>query len=228
MKLERLKFMTENVKPHGGVSLAPSQCGLTMAVEPETGLLLYALVTRLHPLRVVECGTYRGYSSAWIACALDDAGYGRLYTVDRDDLMAREHVWRPMEIDGIIDQHIGNSWDAPYPFEEPIDFLWLDADHAGASIIKEFFHFLPYFNDECLIGFHDTWFDARMHRGIEVIKEFCGVNPQHFAFRNMRGVDFVQCLKGGAKWREDHAQASWESMEQLREIATEEKREADA
>lgn len=59
-----------------------------MAVELEVAELLYALVRQTKPSLVVECGAGEGYSSAFIAHALQDNGFGTLASFEQDERYA--------------------------------------------------------------------------------------------------------------------------------------------
>lgn len=52
------------------------------AVDEATGLLLYQLVLRHQPKRILELGTWRGASAIYMAAALKKLGDGHLITVD--------------------------------------------------------------------------------------------------------------------------------------------------
>ena len=65
-------------------------------VEPETGELLGVLVRAVRAVRVLELGTSNGYSTIWLADAVEDLG-GRLVSVDVDAeriALARENLER--------------------------------------------------------------------------------------------------------------------------------------
>jgi len=206
--------------------------GSSSAIELETALLLYALVRRTRPLTVVETGTHKGWSSAWIASALADnyqpyphLGKPRLYTVDSNAYEGKPEVlWATLGVEEFITHKVTNSWDVNFELgDRKIDFLWLDSDHSGETIVREFSHFRSYLADELLVAFHDTWTDTRMGRGIDVIKNVClpaGYSVSHVALRNMRGFDFFQLHKGIKAPRPD-AQWEQETLEGLTQLAGE-------
>ncbi|MCI4351843.1 MAG: class I SAM-dependent methyltransferase [Thermoplasmata archaeon] len=70
------------------------------AIEEGTSLLVYAVVRRLKPEKVLETGVANGHSSFFILRALESNGRGRLFSVDIDSaagslLSPRERAnWR--------------------------------------------------------------------------------------------------------------------------------------
>ena len=52
------------------------------SVECETGELLNAFVRRLKPINVLETGTYKGWSSAYMAEGLRENRMGNLITIE--------------------------------------------------------------------------------------------------------------------------------------------------
>lgn len=183
--------------------VAADRDGQATAIELESGLFLYALVRRLRPRVVVETGTHKGFSGAWIACALKDnhemnvsIPAGHLHTVDanRYDGLP-EYLWTELEVDRYITHYIGDSDKIPLPVSVVINFLWLDADHSAESINAEWDHLGGHLDDPCWVAFHDTFLDARMNKGIEIIKKKAqnsGKMVEHLALRNMRGFDLLQ------------------------------------
>ena len=167
-------------------------------IEVETGWLLYSLVRRIKPKTIVQTGTHLGYSSAWMAIALAET--------HRDYPHLSGHLWswdcgdydkKPLS----LMTHLGvqeyttfitaDSKTGDVPEEcTPIDFLFLDADHAAESVVAEFERFGPYLSPGALIGFHDTRLDPREAEGVRLIQEQTGW--QGIFLRNLRGIDFLQ------------------------------------
>lgn len=183
-------------KEHGGPA----------AIEVETGLLLYSMILRMRPKVIVETGTYKGYSAAWMASALADIqdNYpdaiqrGHLWTIDHNNKDPKE-FWDWLDISPYITYNVGNSfsWDPDLP--DKIDFLWLDADHSKKAVIDEFIKFKLRLADYCVVGFHDTWLVPEISEAIEEIKK-ChmpeGYKIEHLYFRNLRGMDMLLLHKG--------------------------------
>ncbi|MEU1624959.1 class I SAM-dependent methyltransferase [Streptomyces sp. NPDC020096] len=107
--------------------------GSALQVMPEEGQLL-ALLAGLTPARrILEIGTYTGYSTLCLARAL--APGGRLVTCDITDRWPRigAEYWTKAGVDGRIDLRIGDAVDtlkALVADEGPgtFDFVFIDAD----------------------------------------------------------------------------------------------------
>jgi len=179
------------------------------AVEVETGLFLYGMARRLDPKRIVETGTHRGWSSAWLALALKDNWIDyrhkrppRLFTVDSGDYMEyQERIWNGAGVREFIEFVQISS-----PLYEPpnnIDMLFLDADHEAVFIYAEFNRFFPFLNrSRAMLLCHDTRLDERAAQGINLIwgalvaqqqdeerRKYSAIS--HVPMRNMRGLDMI-------------------------------------
>lgn len=74
-----------------------------LQVAPEQGQFLYLLAELTGARRIVEIGTFTGYSAAWMAMALPDGG--RLIACDVSDDYTRiaRRVWNELGLTGRID-----------------------------------------------------------------------------------------------------------------------------
>lgn len=103
-----------------------------MAVSPADGALLKRLVEQTDAKRVVELGTFRGYSGLWLALGLRRTG-GKLITYDIDPRTA-EVARRNFERAGVADlvtQVVGDAHQEIARLEGPIDLAFIDADKDG-------------------------------------------------------------------------------------------------
>lgn len=103
-----------------------------MSVSPADGALLRRLVEQTGAKRVVELGTFRGYSGLWMALGLRRTG-GRLITYDIDPQVA-EVARRNFERAGVSDlitQVVGDAHVEIEKLEGPIDLAFIDADKDG-------------------------------------------------------------------------------------------------
>lgn len=93
------------------------------------GRILHMLTTMIAPRRVLELGTYAGYSAQCIASALP--ADGRLHTVEVDDEMEdfiREHFNDSADNEK-IEIHIGDALELiPVISHEPWDMVYIDAN----------------------------------------------------------------------------------------------------
>ncbi len=106
-----------------------------MQVAPEQGTLLALLVAALGASRVVEVGTFTGYSALCMARSLPPAPEGRLLCCDISEEwteIARKY-WERAGVSDRIELVIGPALDTlrSLPEEEQFDFAFIDADKTG-------------------------------------------------------------------------------------------------
>lgn len=102
------------------------------SVSPNQGRLLHILALLARAKRILEIGTFRGYSTIWLAKALPEGG--RLLSIDRDPFgaeQARANIERAglgklVEVQvgealAVLDRLIGER-------VEPFDLVFIDAD----------------------------------------------------------------------------------------------------
>jgi len=191
-----------------GCHTAHDQYGGGNAVEIETAHFLYGLVRRLMPRMIVETGTYYGFSTAWIALALEDNAAGcndlsnsRIATVDFMDHPENLSLWEKVQVQPWIHRHVADSrtWNYGESYGNmPIDILFLDGSHREDDVLIEVRNFIPFLNrEQCLILFHDTHLDDREGRAVEAISrnhdEFFAeyLYVSHIPWRTMRGLDMI-------------------------------------
>jgi predicted O-methyltransferase YrrM len=99
-------------------------------VEPETAELLGVLVRAAAARQVLEVGTSNGYSTLWLADAVEATG-GRVQTLDLDPRrteQARANLERA-ELDGLVDLRTAGAAQALTEYEDGCwDFIFLDAE----------------------------------------------------------------------------------------------------
>jgi caffeoyl-CoA O-methyltransferase len=101
------------------------------------GKLLSAISHMIGPRRVLEIGTFTGYSALCLAEGL--AGDGFLHTIENreaDFLRAREYFDRSVYRDSII-SHMGNALEVLPDLNETWDLVFIDADKPA---------YIQYFN----------------------------------------------------------------------------------
>lgn len=180
--------------------------GRDNAIEVETGVFLYGLVRRMRPQLVVETGTMKGFSGAWIACALADNYYlstsrkpGHLFTIDTygyDGLP--ESLWSGIRVTDFVTHLIEFSQHAEIPGTEPINMLFLDADY-GDRFEAEFENFYPRLSPTCLVAIHDTKMDPLARRAAQKavgILQRDGLMVSRMGLDTMRGLELIQ-RRGG-------------------------------
>jgi hypothetical protein len=135
------------------------------AVNYESGVLLYSLVRKHRPRRILEIGTGRGYGAFCMAIALEDAGIdGQVVTIDArsydepqewaiDDgtgprvaRLSRRDVWeRHVEsrLRARVRQVHGSSFDALAGLlaegGDPVEMVYIDGDHTHPIVRHDFY-----------------------------------------------------------------------------------------
>ena len=106
----------------------------SIAVSPVQGKLLHILARSIRARRILEIGTLGGYSTIWMARALD-AG-GRLVTLESEDKhaqVARANIERA-GLDS-VEVRVGPAQETLprmiAAHEEPYDMVFIDADKEG-------------------------------------------------------------------------------------------------
>ena len=99
-----------------------------MVSGPEVGALLNLLVRSLQPRRVLELGTFTGYSTIWMASALP-AG-GRIDTLEINDEMEDliREAFRRAGVDDRVRLVIGDALDVLPMVDETYDLVYIDAN----------------------------------------------------------------------------------------------------
>ena len=99
-----------------------------MMVGPLEGRFLEFLVFALRPMRVLEIGTFSGYSSVSMAAGLPEGGHiTTLELSEEHAAVARRHIAASPYADR-IEVVIGPALDSLGRLDEPWDFVFIDAD----------------------------------------------------------------------------------------------------
>lgn len=97
------------------------------------GKVLSMLVHMINPKRILEIGTYTGYSAIAMAEALDHDS--KLFTIDiNEELedMVRRYI-KEAGFDNIIDFRVGNAINIIPDINEVFDLVFIDADKGNYS-----------------------------------------------------------------------------------------------
>ncbi len=113
-----------------------------MQISPEQGQFMAFLLRLMGARRVLEIGTFTGYSTLWLASALPENG--QVVTCDRNrewtDLARR--YWQKAGISDRITLYLGDARDTLQTFQESgqagaYDFAFIDADKTGYDTYYE-------------------------------------------------------------------------------------------
>lgn len=99
-----------------------------MMIGPVEGRLLKMLVAMLGSRRVLEIGTFTGYSALWMAEGLADRG--RIITLEADSRhaeFARRHIAASPHAER-IEVRLGPALETLATLDGPFDFVFIDAD----------------------------------------------------------------------------------------------------
>jgi len=128
------RYIRENSTPQGEVlewlereSWLRTSHG-RMVAGPEVGALLNLLVRELRPSRVLELGTFTGYSTIWMAAALPEGG--RLDTLEINDEL-EDLIREAFRRAGVADRVrlvIGDALDILPMIDETYDLVYIDAN----------------------------------------------------------------------------------------------------
>ncbi len=98
------------------------------------GALLQMLSQMIRPKRILEIGTYTGYSAICLAKGLPDDGH--LHTIDINEELEDMCLkyFREAWVDQKITQHIGKAADIIPALDETFDLVFIDADKQNYSL----------------------------------------------------------------------------------------------
>ena len=194
--LHRLSYLTHHFVPDGTDHFDVDGNSL----ELETGMILYSLARRIRPVVLMETGTWKGYSAAFMACALAD-NYepypgrshmppGILFTVDKDDHGAAV-LWDHLDVNHYVRFTVCDSMQYIPPRD--IDILYLDAGHYAEDIIGEAKHYAPFLNHhDSYVLVHDTSLESFSWKAMQEIPKILGGKVDVIEFPNMRGLTLMQ------------------------------------
>jgi predicted O-methyltransferase YrrM len=133
------------------------------------GSIGYEIARHFKPRRVVELGSFGGYSTCAIAMALRDAGSsGRVYAVDTWQGDEHTHQYgesvyqeflakrKALGLEHIIEPMRMSFQEASRVIEPGIDLLHIDGWHKFSAVRADFRLFRRHLNRGALVMFHDV------------------------------------------------------------------------
>ena len=116
--------------------------GANMQIAPEQGQFMALLVKIIGAKRLIEIGTYTGYSTLVCALALSE---GKIIAIDSDTASTAiaQDFWQQAKVPHLIDLRIGDAQDVlqsllhKNSLKGSIDFVFIDADKINYPIYYE-------------------------------------------------------------------------------------------
>ena len=112
-----------------------SMPGSRMQIAPDQGQFMGMIVKMIGAKKLLEIGTYTGYSS--MVCAMSMKS-GQIITLDNDPIATEvaKRFWKEGEVDHLIDLRLGQALDLLNQLIEEkhsssFDFIFIDADKAN-------------------------------------------------------------------------------------------------
>jgi caffeoyl-CoA O-methyltransferase len=141
-----------------------------MLTGPIEGRLLRFLVWSLRAIRVLEIGTYSGYSAISMAGDLPEGGH--IDTCELDEkhaAVARRYIERAGLADRIT-VHLGPAAATVERLDGPWDFVFIDADKEG--YVGYYEAVVPKLSEHGLIAADNTLRSGRVLEGGDVMNDF--------------------------------------------------------
>ena len=109
--------------------------GSRMQIAPDQGQFMGMIVKMIGAKKLLEIGTYTGYSSMVCAMAMKS---GQIITLDNDHIATEvaKRFWKEGEVDHLIELRLGQALDSLNQLIEEkqsssFDFIFIDADKAN-------------------------------------------------------------------------------------------------
>ncbi len=106
------------------------------------GVILEMISKLIRPLRILEIGTFTGYSAICLAKGLQPGGL--LHTIERDDELVpiSQEFFNNSDVGTMIKQHVGSALDIIPTLGEEFDLVFIDGDKR--EYIEYYKLVLPY------------------------------------------------------------------------------------
>jgi caffeoyl-CoA O-methyltransferase len=168
-----------------------------MLTGPVEGRLLEFLVFALQPQRVLELGTYSGYSSTSMAPLLPPGGHIDTCEVDETHAAVARRYHEEAGVADRITIHLGPALETIARLEGDFDLVFIDADKP--NYVNYFHAALPLLAERGLIVFDNTLWSGRVvpgyDDGSEQTKAFRELNDALVA--DPRGVVVMLPIRDG-------------------------------
>lgn len=137
------------------------------SIDPREGALLYWMIRNQQPHRLIEIGRSTGYSTLWLAAAVQDNGVGAIVSFDPVSEEKCEQQWLERAKKFGADKFVNTSrlasvdaaqhwlWDER-GFHGFYEFLFLDGDHTPQAVEDDLLAWLPHMAPHGTMVMHDT------------------------------------------------------------------------
>jgi caffeoyl-CoA O-methyltransferase len=108
----------------------------TMQIAPEQGQMMHLLVKLMGAGKVLEIGTFTGYSTAWLALALPPQGRLIACDVSAEWTQIGQRYWQQLELESRIELRLAPALDTLTQlinegYSEQFDVVFIDADKTN-------------------------------------------------------------------------------------------------
>jgi len=140
------------------------------SVECETGEFLMSLVRLIKPKEILETGTYKGWSSAYMATGLKENGFGHLTTLEfqPDHLDTSKKLWEILNVSSFITSYLVDA--GKFTPQEGIKYQLILLDTEPQTRFAEAVRFFDSLDEGGFMFIHDL----HRHMGQED-----SINPDH-------------------------------------------------
>lgn len=118
--------------------LASEEAGLPpIQVAANQGKLLHLLAQMVGARSILEIGTLGGYSTIWLARALESGGRLITLEVNPDHAAVAQANFERAGLSDVIELRVGNALDSLAALEGPFDLVFIDADKVSTPTYFE-------------------------------------------------------------------------------------------
>lgn len=114
-----------------------TMAGAGMQISPDQGQALHFLVRLTGARRILEIGTYTGYSALAMASALPADGTLIACDIREDWTQVAQRYWREAGLSDRITLHLGPALDTLAGLSSPFDMVFIDADKTAYDAYYE-------------------------------------------------------------------------------------------
>jgi predicted O-methyltransferase YrrM len=148
-----------------------SDIAATSAKPAKYGQLLFRLVNRFRPRKVLELGTSLGVTTSYLAMAHNAA---EIHTIEGSEAVAGQasQNFQRLNIQN-IHQHVGNFDDVLKPVldqMEVLDFVFFDGNHRYEPTVRYFNLCMEHMHEDSVFVFDDIHWSAEMERAWDCVK----------------------------------------------------------